>query len=80
MEDPTPYRVSPRPLTLESRTRTDTFRYAGGILIQFKNYQFELAEFPMRHRYSREDWKTLVAIEAEITRLEQQTYPEGLKE
>ncbi len=79
MEDLTPYRVSPRALTLESRTHTDTFRYAGGILIQFKNHQFELAEFPMRNRYNREDWRTLVAIEAEITRLEAAAYPEALK-
>ena len=80
MEDPTPYRVTPRPLTLKSRTHTDTFRYAGGIAIQFVNQKFDRAEFPMRLIYTREDWRTLVAIEAEITRLEQQTYPEGLKE
>lgn len=79
MEDPTPYRVTPRAMKLESHKHIDTFNYEGGISIHFVNQKFGHTEFPMRNKYSRDDWRILAAIEAEITRLEQQFLTEACR-
>jgi hypothetical protein len=72
MEDITPYIVKPKKLEQTSTQTVHVYRYENGITIKFVDKKFDRAEFAAQSPYTREQWRMMASIEAEITRLEAQ--------
>lgn len=71
-------------LNLVDSARVDTYTYeitidgkVNPIYIEFRNGQFDRVIFPFSGAYTRDEWKVLSKIEAEITRLEQVYFNNG---
>jgi hypothetical protein len=56
-----------KPISINTQTRYD---YPDGVFITFENGSFHHATFPFRGQYTREQWRKLAEIEAEILRIE----------